>query len=64
MIRNLFNNGSYIILSGQIQIEEEGKSIIRLEEEPFTSFLQFSEVLEILLHSSVHLVISSPNHHH
>ena len=48
---------SYIILSGQIQIQEEGKPPIILQEDPFTSFLQFSEVLLILLYSSYHLPI-------
>ena len=49
----------YIILSGQVQIQEEGKAPIILQDDPFSSFLQFSEVLLILLHSSFQLVSSS-----
>ena len=52
-----YYTNSYIVLSGKIEVEEEGKNPIILEDSSPFSFLLFSEVLQILLQSSIHLVL-------
>ena len=48
----------YIILNGKVEVEESGKDSVIIDE-PVSSFLHFSEVLQVLLHSPVHLVLLS-----